>query len=212
MKNFKVLLILFTLSATILTNYGCNKDEATCTDGIQNGDETGIDCGGSSCTACPTCDDGVQNGDETGIDCGGSCSTCLVGAQGTKWQSSGTNVATLLAGDPFNVDSIYVEFDELTYHVEQFSGGVQTILEGSYSQTASGVGEIWNIILIQSVPSALTAEGIFEISADGNTLTYEVLQTEPDLGFTAPTAAAGFGSTNGGTFADWNIQVYEKVD
>lgn len=26
----------------------------TCTDGIQNGDETGIDCGGSSCTPCQT--------------------------------------------------------------------------------------------------------------------------------------------------------------
>ncbi len=26
----------------------------TCTDGIQNGDETGVDCGGSSCPACPT--------------------------------------------------------------------------------------------------------------------------------------------------------------
>ena len=44
----------------------------SCTDGIQNGDETDIDCGGSSCIACPTCDDGIQNGDELGIDCGGS--------------------------------------------------------------------------------------------------------------------------------------------
>ena len=50
----------------------------TCTDGIQNGDETGVDCGGS-CSACepaPTCTDGIQNGDETGVDCGGSCSAC----------------------------------------------------------------------------------------------------------------------------------------
>ncbi|MGH1387436.1 M43 family zinc metalloprotease [Kordia sp.] len=52
----------------------------TCTDGVQNGDETGIDCGGSSCAPCttpPTCNDGIQNGDETGIDCGGSsCAPC----------------------------------------------------------------------------------------------------------------------------------------
>jgi hypothetical protein len=26
----------------------------------------------------PTCNDGIQNGDETGVDCGGSCSTCSV--------------------------------------------------------------------------------------------------------------------------------------
>lgn len=49
----------------------------TCNDGIQNGDEEGVDCGGSSCDACPTCSDGVQNGDEEGIDCGGSsCQPC----------------------------------------------------------------------------------------------------------------------------------------
>ena len=51
---------------------------ATCTDGIQNGDETGVDCGGSSCAPCATCDDGIQNGDETGVDCGGSCAPCVV--------------------------------------------------------------------------------------------------------------------------------------
>ena len=52
----------------------------TCTDGIQNGDETGVDCGGTTCSPCvtpPTCTDGIQNGDETGIDCGGSsCAPC----------------------------------------------------------------------------------------------------------------------------------------
>jgi hypothetical protein len=49
----------------------------TCSDGMQNGDETGVDCGGSNCEACATCDDGIQNGDETGIDCGGSnCEAC----------------------------------------------------------------------------------------------------------------------------------------
>jgi hypothetical protein len=52
---------------------------ATCDDGIQNGDETGVDCGGADCPPCtvtPTCEDGILNGDETGIDCGGSCDPC----------------------------------------------------------------------------------------------------------------------------------------
>ena len=50
----------------------------TCNDGVQNGDETGIDCGGSCepCETVPTCNDGIQNGDETGVDCGGSCAPC----------------------------------------------------------------------------------------------------------------------------------------
>ncbi len=81
----------------------------TCSDGIQNQDETDADCGG---TICPTCDlgdgclgpddcatgncdvgltdvcidpatescgDGVQNQDETDIDCGGVCGGCDLG-------------------------------------------------------------------------------------------------------------------------------------
>ncbi len=52
----------------------------TCTDGIQNGDEEGIDCGGTSCSPCATCSDGIQNGDEEGVDCGGSsCAPCSSG-------------------------------------------------------------------------------------------------------------------------------------
>jgi hypothetical protein len=65
-------------------------------DGVKNGDETDVDCGGSKAPACadtkgclvkadctsgvctnkicqaPTSTDGVQNGNETGIDCGGT--------------------------------------------------------------------------------------------------------------------------------------------
>lgn len=56
----------------------------TCNDGIQNGDETDVDCGGSSCIACPTCDDGIQNGEETGVDCGGpECQSCETICNGT---------------------------------------------------------------------------------------------------------------------------------
>jgi hypothetical protein len=51
----------------------------TCSDGIQNQGETGVDCGGP-CAACPpSCSDGIQNQGETGIDCGGPCSACVVG-------------------------------------------------------------------------------------------------------------------------------------
>ncbi|MEN8885398.1 MAG: immunoglobulin-like domain-containing protein [Winogradskyella sp.] len=42
---------------------------ATCTDGIQNGDETGVDCGGSSCQPCSTADIVLNEGFfETGLD------------------------------------------------------------------------------------------------------------------------------------------------
>jgi hypothetical protein len=34
---------------------------------------------GGTAAPSPTCSDGIQNGDETGIDCGGSCTACPVG-------------------------------------------------------------------------------------------------------------------------------------
>lgn len=59
---------------------GCGNDEPTCTDGMMNGDETGVDCGGPDCGPCVTCNDGIMNGNETGVDCGGpdcdACETC----------------------------------------------------------------------------------------------------------------------------------------
>jgi len=78
----------------------------TCSDGVKNGDETGLDCGGAgACARCgtglgcgtgsdcasgvctaglcaaPSCTDKVQNGVETGVDCGGanSCPRCAAG-------------------------------------------------------------------------------------------------------------------------------------
>jgi hypothetical protein len=53
--------------------------QPTCSDGIQNGGETGVDCGGP-CEPCllASCFDGIQNQNETGIDCGGPCKACEV--------------------------------------------------------------------------------------------------------------------------------------
>ncbi len=93
------------LALLALTSSSCIVVVATsCSDGIINGDETDVDCGGRSCAPCgdgrgcisgqdcvagvcnggrcgvvvtPTCSDGIQNGSETGIDCGGSCPSCV---------------------------------------------------------------------------------------------------------------------------------------
>lgn len=90
----------------------------TCTDGVRNGNETDVDCGGTCpgcalgetcaehtdcslayCTcpndvcscATPECDDGFQNGSEIDIDCGPLCEgTCTVGRAclGNEWCQS----------------------------------------------------------------------------------------------------------------------------
>jgi hypothetical protein len=89
------------------------------TDGVKNGDETGVDCGGPTAPKCAVgqgcktsadcnnslCDagktnvclppshmDGLKNGDETGIDCGGATAPkCAVG-QGCKTNADCNNV------------------------------------------------------------------------------------------------------------------------
>jgi hypothetical protein len=82
--------------------------DASCADGVQNQDETDVDCGGIICDKCgngfaclsnedcasssceggvcasatgdsETCTDGVQNQDESDVDCGGSCPACANG-------------------------------------------------------------------------------------------------------------------------------------
>lgn len=46
-----------------------------CEDGVKNGQEVDVDCGGPDCIPC--CEDGVKNNGETGIDCGGpNCPPC----------------------------------------------------------------------------------------------------------------------------------------
>ena len=76
----------------------------SCDDGVQNGAESDVDCGGDSCDACandaqcvegsdcensscvnnrctePSCIDGVRNNGESDVDCGGSCGPCADGS------------------------------------------------------------------------------------------------------------------------------------
>ncbi|HEY1585426.1 MAG TPA: hypothetical protein VGH63_07025, partial [Polyangia bacterium] len=86
-------------------------DSPLCHDGVQNGDETDVDCGGT-CAPCATgsvcsiakdctsmlcsafthkcvgtkCEDGVRDGNETDIDCGGGA--CLACADGMGCKSN----------------------------------------------------------------------------------------------------------------------------
>ena len=44
---------------------------------LASGGEFGSSETTSFCISNPSCDDGIQNGDETGVDCGGSCPACV---------------------------------------------------------------------------------------------------------------------------------------
>ena len=53
--------------------------QTTCNDGIRNGNEDGVDCGGG-CQPClvPNCFDRIQNQGEEDVDCAGPCSPCEI--------------------------------------------------------------------------------------------------------------------------------------
>lgn len=133
-----------------------------------------------------------------------------------EWQSSRANVAGLLV-TYFKVDSIYANFkDNNTYLVESFSAGAKTTYAGVFTQTKSATGAIWTIKLEQSTPTAVTSEGVFEITMNATakskyTMKYEVVQTTPSIGATAPTPTAGFGSSSGGAFGMTNVQTFVKI-
>lgn len=132
-----------------------------------------------------------------------------------NWYSSGDNVAPLLVAY-FLVDSIYAEFkDDGTYIVEQYnignaSGTPDLIFTGTYVIEKSTVGEIWNIAISQELPYLATAEGIFEVKTSPEVLWYEVVQTSGTQNV-PPTPSDGFGSSNGGTLGDSNIQKFIRL-
>lgn len=132
-----------------------------------------------------------------------------------EWYSSGENVAPLLVAF-FDVDSIYAEFmDNNNYLVEQYnigntSGIPDLIFTGTFEIEKSTVGEIWTIDIIQDQPFAATSEGIFEIKTSPEVLWYEVVQTSGTQNV-PPTPEDGFGSSNGGTLGDSNIQKYIRI-
>ncbi|MEX1365069.1 MAG: hypothetical protein AB1Z98_18210 [Nannocystaceae bacterium] len=113
----------------------CIPPDPSCRDGVLNGDETDVDCGGPTCPGCddgedcvedgdcisqlcdtktdtclaPSCDDGVINGGETDLDCGGPCGPtcdpgegCLVGGDCV---TQGCDPGTSTCNDFLSVDA-----------------------------------------------------------------------------------------------------------
>jgi hypothetical protein len=69
-------------------NCPTNMSEASCSNGIRDDSETGVDCGGPCPASCAnsappaSCSDQLRNQDETGVDCGGSCAARCAAGQG----------------------------------------------------------------------------------------------------------------------------------
>lgn len=130
------------------------------------------------------------------------------GLAGT-WVSEGADLSELFAGEPFNFTHVSATFrTNGTYTVVVTDVENQTAtLTGSYTTDTSTSPA--TIAQRQSEPSEALASGIFAVS--GDTLTFEVVQTSPDYGFSPPTPSGGFGSTSGPNMtAGINTQTYRR--
>ena len=90
------------------------------------------------------------------------------------------------------------------------STGAEVTYEGTYVLGEETVSGTRTITLTQTAPTSVTSAGIYEIN--GTTLMYEVIQTSPDIGATAPNTDDGFGSTlvGGVSYGTYWTQTFVK--
>ena len=66
------------------------------------------------------------------------------------------------------------------------------------------------IMIMLAITLLLAISSPAQFVAD--TMYYEIVQTNPDIGATPPTPEAGFGSSSGGVLGMTNVQKYVRLD
>jgi hypothetical protein len=125
------------------------------------------------------------------------------------WLSAGTNVAPLLSGATFNIDSIRVEMkDDQTISTQSHvKNGAWTTLTGTYAVTKSATGTIHSVSIVYT---AYSQGGIIQVTEGSpDTMQLEVIQTVPAIPFTPRTPETGFGSD--AALGTLNIQKYIRI-
>lgn len=130
------------------------------------------------------------------------------------WISAGDDLAPGLTVGPFGTDSILTTFsDDGSYEAIQWAAGAEIDRVGTWEAGPGEPGQIRTVTLVQTAPSELTFQGIFEVS--GESMRYEVIQVDPSLdGVDPPTVFRGFGSTrvNSIPTGPYWIQHYDRRD
>ena len=175
---------------------GCNPC-SSCNDGVKNGNETGVDCGGD-CAPCSTCDDGVKNGDETGIDCGGSCGPCVTSV---SYCASSSNKTTYEYIKKVKIGSInntsgsnggYGDYTNLSTNLNR-SKSYSITLEPHYAGVAYREG--WNVYI------DFNQDGDFN---DNGEDVYQILAKNQVKGTITIPGNAKLGSTRMRVQMQWN--------
>lgn len=139
----------------------------TCTNGIQDGTETGIDCGGS-CNPCTSCYDGIQNGTETGVDCGGSCPLICTTNSGTVSSTCGacpTGIAATVYTT--NCDQVGTSAYDLNSPLVSMEG-CGSFTAPTPSPTCGTVGSYGTWIHVDLAPGTTQVQLAFETGSIGS--------------------------------------------
>ena len=120
------------------------------------------------------------------------------------WTSEGSDLSTFFASNGFRIiDVTFANSGAYTVKAVDTDGEVYDF-SGTYSTSG---GSPQNITLVQSAPFEATSKGFFAV--DGDTLSYEVVQTQPDFGNTPPSGS--FGTSSGTGFGPGeNVQTYRR--
>ena len=95
-----------------------------CANEVRDGDEDGIDCGGS-CEPCVSCYNGLLDGDEDGIDCGGSCPFVCGNCKPLIYQGAHED----------KIDVVFVPDSSYKGDRGLFKEHIDQIINGSYKQS-----------------------------------------------------------------------------
>jgi len=170
----------YAASACETFNYGEIEDygilliagsTSSCSDGIQNGNETGVDCGGPDCAPCFTCNDGIQNGNETGVDCGGpDCAPCQT--------SSSCDLISFTTSSPYGyggaqdkgevivLDENAIKIENNAWKVIDFDYNITPNTMISFEYASTVVGEISGIGLDNNL--SLSSNYTFKLAGSQN--------------------------------------------
>lgn len=156
---YALIVLLFSIAISSC-NLGAPEPIETCSDGIQNQTEDGVDCGGT-CTPCPSCTDGILNQNETEIDCGGPCLACMTPPPCTP--DTGSWTINGLPQLDFTSFSHQLDFEgNHKYRLQGGSGAVQITVASNYDFATSTMftldqtieGSYSLVIRIETISSA----------------------------------------------------------
>lgn len=120
-----------------------------------------------SCVTCPppSCSDGIQNGTETGVDCGGTCGACPVCGNPTTndWCSDPAVLTQGGSGWSSSTYNYYTSDDPGT----SFCGSIEN--NSWYVFTAQSTTEVFNFTTVNNCSwnDGIQAE-VFEVTTDAN--------------------------------------------